>query len=75
MEESKLIQLIKEKQIIMHTTYLHAGKNLRDEKVLAASEEIDHLINAIMRKQIFAHKPNSSYFPPRAHVSVCSIRG
>ncbi|BAU28881.1 Spo0E like sporulation regulatory protein [Aneurinibacillus soli] len=56
MEEKRLIQLIKEKQGVMHTTYLHAGKNLRDEKVLAASEEIDHLINAIMRRQIFTHK-------------------
>lgn len=60
MEESKLIQLIKEKQGVMHTTYLHAGKNLRDEKVLAASKEVDHLINAIMRKQMFAYNADSS---------------
>lgn len=56
MEEKRLIQLIKEKQGVLHTTYLHAGRNLRDEKVLAASKEIDHLINAIMRRQIFTHK-------------------
>jgi hypothetical protein len=56
MEENMLIQLIKEKRSSMHTLYIQANKNLRDEKVLAASEEVDDLINAIMRQRISTQK-------------------
>lgn len=54
MEERKLIQLITEKRRSMHSLYIQANKNLRDEKVLAASKEVDGLINAIMKQRMAA---------------------
>ncbi|GED12783.1 hypothetical protein AM501_19670 [Aneurinibacillus migulanus] len=54
MEERKLIQLITEKRRSMHSLYIQANKNLRDEKVLAASKEVDRLINAIMKQRMAA---------------------
>ncbi len=36
----------------MHSLYIQANKNLRDEKVLAASKEVDHLINTIMKQRM-----------------------
>ncbi|CEH30029.1 Spo0E like sporulation regulatory protein [Aneurinibacillus migulanus] len=53
-EERKLIQLITEKRRSMHSLYIQANKNLRDEKVLAASKEVDRLINAIMKQRMAA---------------------
>ncbi|MBN6188615.1 aspartyl-phosphate phosphatase Spo0E family protein [Aneurinibacillus sp. BA2021] len=52
MEETRLIQLIREKRHSMHTLYIQANKNLRDEKVLAASKEIDRLINVVMKHRM-----------------------
>jgi len=51
-EETRLIQLITEKRRSMHSLYIQANKNLRDEKVLAASKEVDHLINTIMKQRM-----------------------
>ncbi|ERI08346.1 Spo0E like sporulation regulatory protein [Aneurinibacillus aneurinilyticus ATCC 12856] len=53
-EERKLIQLITEKRRSMHSLYIQANKNLRDEKVLAASKEVDRLINTIMKQRMAA---------------------
>jgi hypothetical protein len=55
-EEKRLIQLISEKRHSMHTLYVQANKNLRDEKVLAASKEVDYLVNAVMKQRMAMRK-------------------
>ncbi|AMA73560.1 MULTISPECIES: aspartyl-phosphate phosphatase Spo0E family protein [Aneurinibacillus] len=54
MEEKRLIHLIMEKRRSMHSLYIQANKNLRDEKVLAASKEVDRLINVVMKQRMSA---------------------
>ncbi|WP_081413511.1 aspartyl-phosphate phosphatase Spo0E family protein [Aneurinibacillus terranovensis] len=52
MEENKLIQLIIEKRTSMHQIYKQSNRNLLDKKVLKISQEIDCLVNEIMKQRL-----------------------
>lgn len=57
MVDEQLLSQLQIKRERMHEMYKKANRNLRDEKVLQVSIELDSLINEVMKSDTFRSRP------------------